>query len=192
MCQFISWCSLTSSEQAAWVQAIGSVLAILIAIAIPAVAGLRAAARLRQQANERMLNAALKVFDPISTLRTSLEEFYEANAQDYDPENFQVKIDPHDGDFYPLIPPVIGLVSVIDDLGTLAPAMRKFVYALIEMDRFHKMIPAVQRSGIPSFWLNNREDIRAQIKDVMDKADVVITGIKKLMEPPLQHYMGRK
>jgi len=191
MCQFISWCSLTSSEQAAWVQAIGSVLDILIAIAIPAVAGLRASARLTEQANERMLNAALKVFDPISTLRTSLEEFYESSALDYDPENPPVKIDPHDGDFAPLIPPV-WLVSVIDDLGPLAPAMRKFVYALIEMDRFQKMIPAVQRSGVPSYWRNNREDIRAQIKDVMDKADVVIAGIKKLMEPPLQDYLGRK
>lgn len=83
-------------------------------------------------------------------------------------------------------------MSVIDDLGPLAPAMRKFVYALIEMDRFQKMIPAVQRSGVPSYWMNNREDIRAQIKDVMDKADVVIAGIKKLMEPPLQDYLGRK
>lgn len=48
------------------------------------------------------------------------------------------------------------------------------------------MIPAIQRSGSSRYWINNIDVIRAQIRDVMDKADVVIEAIKKLMELPLQ------
>ncbi len=34
-CELIGWCALTASEQAAWVQAVGSIAAILVAVYVP-------------------------------------------------------------------------------------------------------------------------------------------------------------
>lgn len=35
MCEFVGWCSLTSEAQAAWVQAVGTLIALLIAVCVP-------------------------------------------------------------------------------------------------------------------------------------------------------------
>lgn len=128
-----------------------------------------------------MLNAALRIFDPISSLRVSLEEFYETSAPDYDHENPVVSIDPHEGNFQSLIPPVIQSVAVLDDLGSLAPALRKLLFQLIELDRFLKMIPALQRSGANASWINHRDEVRDQVKDAMSSADLVISGMRDVM-----------
>lgn len=181
MCDFIVWCKLTPSEQAAWVQAVGSVVAILIAIAVPAMAAWFSSRKERARSRERMLNAAIRILDPISSLRVSLGEYYETSAPDYDPADPIVSIDPHEGDFQSLIPAVISSVSVLDDMGPLAPALRKFLFEIIDLDRFLKMIPALQRSGAHSSWINNRDDIRDQAKAAMNSADLVINGMRDLM-----------
>ncbi len=35
-CEFIGWCALDASQQASWIQAVGSIAAILVAVAVPA------------------------------------------------------------------------------------------------------------------------------------------------------------
>jgi hypothetical protein len=181
MCEFLSWCMLQPVEQAAWVQAIGSVLAILVAVAIPAISvwsRIRGERRLRE---ERTLNAILQIYDPINSLRVSLDEFYETSGPEYDHENPGVSIDPNEGNFQVLVPAMIASVSSLNDMGDLAPAMRKFLFMLIELDRYLKMIPAIQRTGSPGFWLNNIDDIRDMLKAVITEADVVLEEIKATM-----------
>lgn len=60
-CDWIGWCALSPSEQASWVQAVGSVLAILAAIGIAAyersVARSEAAERRRLEENGRYTRA---------------------------------------------------------------------------------------------------------------------------------------
>ncbi|WP_241846811.1 hypothetical protein [Xanthomonas oryzae] len=60
-CEWIGWCALSASEQAAWVQAVGSVAAILAVIGIAAyerhVAKLEAAERTRLEENARYTRA---------------------------------------------------------------------------------------------------------------------------------------
>ena len=182
MCKFIAWCSLEPAAQAAWVQAVGSVAAILIAVAVPVFTAWVNARAERARGKEKMLNAALGIFDPLSSLRVSLDDFYETSAPDYDHDNPVVSIDPHAGDFQSLIPAVIASVGVLDDMGPLAPALRKLLYQLIALDRFLKIIPALQRSGANASWINHRDEVRDQVKDAMDSADLVIKSISDLME----------
>jgi hypothetical protein len=181
MCQFISWCALQQSEQAAWVQAIGSVLAILVAVAVPALGSWFKSKTERRLSNERMLNAALQILDPLNSLRVSLDEFYETSAPDYDHQNPIVSIDPSQGDFQSLMPTMIAFVASLNDMGRLTPALRKFLFKLIELDRYLKLISAVQRTGSPAFWRNNVDDIRDMIKDVRNEADIVLEQIRNTM-----------
>jgi len=70
-CEWMGWCSLSASEQAAWVQAVGSVTAILAAIGIAAyerhVAKVEAAERRRLEKNARYTrgNRVMKRFQKV-------------------------------------------------------------------------------------------------------------------------------
>lgn len=58
-CEFIGWCALNPEVQAAWVQAIGSIAAIAVAVAVP----LRVATKERNRVNtERLFRAKSYAF----------------------------------------------------------------------------------------------------------------------------------
>jgi hypothetical protein len=86
------WTALEPSEQASWVQAVGSIVAILIAIAVPFLGGLIKAWQDRKANRERMLNALVLVHDPIDALWRSLDEFYTTSDPDYDHDNPLISI----------------------------------------------------------------------------------------------------
>lgn len=177
MCNFISWCSLQPSEQAAWVQAIGSVLAILIAIVIPIITGWLRARKETNLHKERVLNAILEIYDPLKSLKISLEEFYDQT--DPDNENTGICIDPHGGNFQLFIPKMVASISLLNDMGDLTPSFRKFLYKLMQLDQLLKMIPIIEKSGAPAFGRTNISDIREKIKNTLEEADNIISKIEK-------------
>ena len=181
MFDIIGWSTLDAPGKAAWVQAYGSIAAILVAVAVPLIAAACSALKQKARDREKMLNAGLRILDPISSLRVSVEEFYRQNYPSSEGDS-GLSADPHDGDFQSLIPGVVASVSVLDDMGPLAPALRMLLFELIELDRTLKMIPVLQRSGYPSAWINNIDYIREKAKGVMDGADAVITGLQKEMK----------
>ncbi|TBV70620.1 hypothetical protein [Pseudoxanthomonas winnipegensis] len=173
------WAALTGSEQAAWVQAVGSVLAILIAIAIPLIGALLAARRSRRASHQRMLNALLRIYDPIYALRTSLDEFHTTSDPDYDANNPIVSVDPSNGNFQSLIPGVMATSVFLDDLGPVAPKMRAFLFEVINLDQFWKLLEPVSRTGSPGFYRNNVEDIRLRIHRLIEKSDEMLKEIEE-------------
>ena len=71
-CNWIGWCGLTPSEQAAWVQAVGSVLAIGVAIAIPLVIARRDRKRREAEAASRARTYALHLMPLVERLYSKL------------------------------------------------------------------------------------------------------------------------
>ena len=67
-CHFVPWCQLSLEAQAAWVQAIGSIVAIAVAIAVPAVQ--RRSERRDVRESERLKARALA-----AVLRAPLEQW---------------------------------------------------------------------------------------------------------------------
>lgn len=175
----IWWTGLNGSEQASWVQAIGSIAAILIAIAIPFLGAAIKAWQDRRANRERMLNALVLVNDPVDALWRSLDEFYTTSDPKYDHNNPLVSIDPSEGDFQPLIPAVMATAAYLNDLGPVAPLLRKLLVQLTELHQFWRSIDAISRTGSPGFFRNNIEDIRERIKDVIDQCEVVRSAIDK-------------
>lgn len=173
------WTGLNGSEQASWVQAIGSIVAILIAIAVPFLGGLIKAWQDRKANRERMLNALVLVHDPVDGLWRSLDEFYTTSDPEYDHDNPLISIDPSNGNFEPLIPAVMGTAIHLNDLGPVAPQLRKLLVELIEFHQFWRSIEAISASGSPGFYRNNIEDIRDRIKSIIDQADKVRNDIDK-------------
>lgn len=174
-----NWAGMDSSEQAAWVQAVGSVLAILIAIAIPVIGSWWRHRREKREAREQMLNAMLRVYEPITALLTSMEEWHETSDPAYDVNDPIVSTDPHSGQYEKLIPAVIATSAFLEDMGPATPKMRDFLFDVIELDRFNKSIEPISRTGSPGFYRNNLPDIRDRVAAVKTKGDALLAEINK-------------
>lgn len=155
------WTSVPSSEKAAWVQAIGSVVAIFVAVAIPAITSLR---QRRVQASdnaEKAKNLILGFYSSLLKMNRSLDRFIETSDSSYSEEDVSVNVDPDDGNFQKHIPDLLAAVSALAELPrAVVRPLRSLMYRFIDMQHWLDSIPAIQRSGSPGFYINNLDDIR--------------------------------
>ncbi|MBW5416087.1 MULTISPECIES: hypothetical protein [unclassified Pseudomonas] len=186
---FMEWVAkLNPSEQAAWVQAIGSVLAIVVAIAVPATINKNQRRALADDKEERAKNAVLIIYPPIMDLSRSLDAFIELHAPDYNPEDPGIQLDPHDGEFTKHIPRVLAVIPVLNELPpSVAGPVRSLLAELVDFDHWLQSIPAIERSGSPAFYRNNIDYIRERAEELdkyastaMDAAYEKLHGKKPL------------
>ena len=74
-CEFLHFCALAPSEQAAWVQAIGSLIAIAIAIAVPLFIDHLNKRRIDKEKNSRSKALALSILPDLYKLKASTSHF---------------------------------------------------------------------------------------------------------------------
>jgi hypothetical protein len=173
---YMDWLPKNSSELAAWIQAIGSIAAIVVAIAVPAVINKNQRRLLADEKEERAKNAVLIIYPPIMDLSRSIDAFIEFNAPDYDPEDPGIQIDPHDGEFAKHIPRVLAVAPVLNELPpSVAGPVRSLVAELIDFDHWLQSIPAIERSGSPAFYRNNIDFIRERAEE-LDKYATTAMG----------------
>ena len=79
-CEWIAWCALNSSEQAAWVQAVGGIAAVLAAFAIP-LALYQSDRRGRRESDKRALSWFLiRVLPVLLNASRVVQNFIEKNS----------------------------------------------------------------------------------------------------------------
>ncbi|KAF1016202.1 MAG: hypothetical protein GAK31_01691 [Stenotrophomonas maltophilia] len=71
-CEWIGWCGLTASEQASWVQAVGSVFAICIAVYVPWKQRRYAVLEERKKDRNRVIVMATALAPGLEDLRSTL------------------------------------------------------------------------------------------------------------------------
>ena len=160
--EFIQWwTSVSSSEKAAWVQAVGSVAAICVAVAIPAITSLSQRREKAAFNAEKAKNVILSFYPSLLRMNRSLDRFIETSDSSYSEDDDFINIDPDDGDFQKHIPDLLAAVSALAQLpSAVARPLRALMYRLIDMQHWLDSIPAIQRSGSPGFYRNNLDDIR--------------------------------
>jgi len=155
------WTSISSSEQAAWIQAVGSVAAICVAVAIPAMTSLRQRRAKAAADAEKAKNVILYIYPSLLRINRSLDRFIEITNSAYSEDDGVINIDPDDGDFQKHIPDLLAAASSLGQFSsTVAWPLRALLYRLIDMQHWLESIPAIQRSGSPGFYRNNLDDIR--------------------------------
>jgi len=174
------WFEMASVEQAAWVQAVGSVAAILVAVAVPVIGSWWTKRGIKQERKEKSRNSVLRIYALLLQLQSSLVAFGEIHDPRNTPEDPFINTDPHQGDFQKPIPALIASITVLDDLGVLAEPLRNLMFKLIQIDQWMKAIPAIQRSGSPSFWINNVDDIRKEVAGLEVLATRAVEAIEKM------------
>jgi len=165
---------LNPSEQAAWVQAVGSVGAILVAVAVPAVAGWRQRKAKKEERIQKGRNSILVIYPHLKQLQGSLATFVMMHDPDLNSDDDLINNDPHEGDFQKAIPNIMASVPSLGDMpDNVAEALRDLITGLIDLDQWMQSIPAMQKSGFHSYWINNKEFMREdamQLKQLADKA----------------------
>ena len=78
------WTTVSSSEQAAWVQAVGSVAAICVAVAIPAFTSLSQKRMRAAESVEKAKNVILSIYPSLLKMSRSLDRFIETSDR-YEP-----------------------------------------------------------------------------------------------------------
>lgn len=155
------WTSISSSEQAAWIQAVGSVAAICVAVAIPAITSLSQRRAKAADNAEKAKTVILSFYPSLLRMNRSLDRFIETSASAYSEEDGVINIDPDDGDFQKHIPDMLAAASSLAQFSSaVSGPLRALLYRLIDMQHWLESIPAIQRSGSPGFYRNNLDDIR--------------------------------
>ena len=168
------WSALSSSEQAAWVQAVGSIAAICVAVAIPAITNWNQRRARVADDGEKAKNLILSFYPPLLKMHRSLDRFIETSEPSYSEDDEFINIDPYDGDFQKHIPDLLTATSTLTQLpSAVARPLRVLIYQLIDMQHWLDSIPAIQRSGSPGYYRNNLDYIREraiELKALTDDA----------------------
>lgn len=155
------WTSISSSEQAAWIQAIGSVAAICVAVAIPAITSLSQRQAKAADNAEKARNITLNFYPLLLRMSRSLDRFIAKSDPAYSGDNSFINLDPDDGDFQKHIPGLLAAASSLSQFPSeVAEPLRALLYHLIDIQHTLESMPAIQSFGSPVFYRNNLDDIR--------------------------------
>jgi len=157
----------------AWVQAVGSIIAIGVAIAIPAEeAARRKAADLA--ANEARIARAAAILHPaLSELSRLLLNFMEAFGPD-SPQDEQLNFFAVDSDFEALTPTLVTIITANENLGDLGPDLYKLTILLSSYDAWIKRIGDVITVGYNNHMLRTEMPARLERAEEMFRLTEVI------------------
>ncbi|MBB5860225.1 hypothetical protein [Xanthomonas arboricola] len=176
---FVESPCLTSSEWASWVQALGSILALAIAIAVPV-----AIDKLRHRkdeliAQQRARNAAIGVLPVIHDLSRRASNFVEQTDEEAPPE-----LDLHalDGDFFEALPKLMEALPLFDQLGESAEALRQLTFELLDFRRWDQAIDDVLTARYNNHMRRTEmPEIRRRAHEVSEMAGRVEVALTALI-----------
>lgn len=132
-CSFMGWCALSAEQQAAWAQAGLSVVAILIAIAIPAFQrGVDQRDRRRKQTEDAQRDAAkarslaMSLLADFQQLSNNLNMIYSHEHEDSQPED--ATLGPYTLQALNVPPHLHAMADRLHELGTPGQAAQRCLY----------------------------------------------------------------
>lgn len=127
-CAFVDWFSLDANAQAAWVQAIGSIVAIFIAVLVPALQHFFAVRRDERQAKLKARSLGLAVRPDLEDLASRLDTIWSYESPDAKEEPIRVLRDRALGAYtlgaLDLSPALVSKIPTLHDIGNASdPAL---------------------------------------------------------------------
>lgn len=177
-CQFVSFCTLTLSEQAAWVQAIGSIIAIAVAIYIPLSIDKRNKATQKYDKEARAKAVAVSLLPSIYKLRDRSSGFISEYTDQNSVMGEPLEPDSFDSDYLSAIPEIIGILKVSPDTGTVQNKITELAFYLFKTDEAINNISKLQREGYHAAWINNLPFILEQTEKINKTTTNIIETIE--------------
>ncbi|WP_286790575.1 MULTISPECIES: hypothetical protein [unclassified Pseudomonas] len=163
------WLPKNSSELAAWIQAIGSIGAICVAVAIPAVTSAKQRKALEKERTERAKNTLIVLFPMLMDLSLSMTSFCER----YDPANPDGKVlfgnDPDNGNFQRHAVRVMNSAATLNELpSSVAHSVRELIVDLIDLEHSMKTEPRSEPGEMFGMERKQLVHLRHQVLKVLE------------------------
>ena len=171
-------CKIDWTAAAAWVQAIGSVAAIGIAIWVPFKLSKISAAQLAadKAARARIVQASL--LPTLYRLRSTTTDFLDQESGepsflgvDREPESF-------DSNFFDLVPEFIALLTIAIDSGSIQQDVTDLSVLLFKTKELLSDNSRLQRDGYHAAWINHKDLFIEAARDLNALSAKIINSIE--------------
>lgn len=164
----------------AWVQAIGSILAIGIAIWVPFRLDKRAKLQLESEKQARAQIVQASLLPNLFRLRSATKDFLEQESGE--PSFFGVKREPgsFDSDFFKLVPVFVDVLAVAPDSGAIQQDLTRLAVALFKADELLSETSKLQRDGYHAAWINHKDFFVDAASGILDLSNRIIEKIETM------------
>lgn len=175
-CDFLYFSKLAPSEQAAWVQAIGSLIAIAIAIAVPLLIDHLNKRRIDKDKNSRSKALALSILPDLYKLKASTTHFIDEtlNLENEAPR----EIDELHGNYFAHADDFKRILATMPDLGLYGAKLSDLVYLLFKAHEMLAVVTRLQTSGYHAAYINNLEEFVTFARDIDAATANLISSIE--------------
>lgn len=170
-------CNIDWSAAAAWVQAIGSVAAIGIAIWVPYSMDRRARVRLLEAERKRQRHTQISLLPTLYELRSKTKDFLDEQSGAASFLGVEREVSEFDSDFFSLVPKFIEILRLAPDAGDIEEHLAKLSISLFQVNDYLGQNTKLQRDGYHAAWVNHKELFIGSAQAIHDLANMVIGRI---------------
>ena len=175
--RLLEFSALTPSEQAAWVQAIGTLVAIAIAIAVPVALDQLRKRRADEQRRERASSLMLSILPDLYKLRTSTRHFLaEQTGVSTDAPR---EIDELQGDYSSHAEVFKRIVAATPELGVYGAKLSTLVYLLVRARELVDSVSRLQASGYHAAHINNLDEFVRYATEIDAATEDLIQAVEE-------------
>ena len=167
-------CTIDWSVTAAWVQAIGSLVAIGVAIWVPYDMDRRARIRLVITERTRQRHTQVSILPTLYELRSKTADFLDEQSGTPSFMGVERESSQFDSDFFSLVPKFIDVLRVAPDAGNVQALLAKLSVALFKVSDRLEQNSKLQRDGYHAAWINHRNDFIESAQSINDLVDMII------------------
>lgn len=175
-------CQLDWIAIAAWVQAIGSILALGIAIWVPF--KLDKESRKRKDADDtsraRVIHASF--LPNLYKLRASTKEFLELESGEPSFLGLERNYEDFDSDFFSLVPEFKNVLNIARESGALQEPLIELSVALFQTNELLDENTRLQRDGYHSAWINHKDIFIEEAQRISILANIAIEKIEDMYD----------
>lgn len=170
--------SIDWSAMAAWVQAIGSIVAIGVAIWVPYDMDRKARARLLEAERKRQRHTQISLLPTLYELRSKTTDFLDEQSGAPSLLGVERDLSEFDSDFFSLVPKFIEILRIAPDAGDLEEHFAKLSVSLFQVSDHLEQNTKLQRDGYHAAWINHKDLFIESAQSIRDLADMVIGRIE--------------
>lgn len=174
-CEIVNFCTLSSTEQAAWIQAIGSLVAIAIAIFVPLFIEYLKKLQIDKEKNLRSKALALSILPDLYKLRASTSHFEMTNSEAEDSS----QVDELNVNYFDHADNFKRILTAMPDLTQFGAKLSGLVYLLFQANEMMAFVSRLQAGGYHAAYNNNKEKFVGLARSIDTAADELITAIER-------------
>lgn len=174
----INLCQIDWSVAAAWVQAVGSILAIGVAIWVPYSMDYRARARLSEAEKKKQRHTQILLLPTLYELRFKTRDFIDEQSGSPSFLGVEREHSEFDSDFFSLVPRLIEILRIAPDTGGVQEHLEKLSMLLFRVNDELGQNTKLQRDGYAAAWVNHKDLFIESAQAIYDLSDMVIGRIE--------------